>query len=189
MWCNFSYKNLNARRYVKHSTVALLFAACMGSSLCHANNNWQDTLPAAVPVGRGELTWFGLRIYQATLWASEQPFTSSQPFALQLEYYRNISRDRLVSASLREIKRLAKQPVAADTIADWQEQLERVFIDVQTGDQLIGVYHPEQGMRLYSRERLLGHITDVTLAQAFFDIWLNPDAEDQQLRRQLLGAS
>jgi hypothetical protein len=189
MWCNFSYKNLNVQQYLKHSTLAVLLVTCMSGSLSHANDRWQETLPGAHLVGHGELTWFGLRIYQATLWAAEQPFTPSKPFALQLDYYRNISRERLVNASIREIKRLAKHPIAANTIADWESRLQEVLIDVQTGDQLIGVYLPEYGMRLYQRERLLGSISDMALAQAFFDIWLNPDTEDNKLRQQLLGGS
>ncbi|WP_229263180.1 chalcone isomerase family protein [Duganella dendranthematis] len=150
---------------------------------------WRATLPQAQPLGGGDMTWFGLRIYRATLWSASKPFDAAQPFALQLSYYRHISRQRLVSTSMDEIRRLSRAPLPAATLARWEALLTSAFVDVSEGDQLIGVYQPGHGMQLYDRQRLLADLDDEALARAFFDIWLNPDSRDNKLRQRLIGTT
>lgn len=157
------------------------------SGLCSAAS-WQDELPQAERLGDGELSWLGFRIYHATLWAQQRPFQPQAPFALQLHYYRDISRRRLVQTSLDEMRRLRGAGLDAATLAQWQRALERAFTDVTAGDELIGVYLPGHGMRLYNQQRLLADIDDAGLARAFFGIWLDRDTRDQDLRRKLMGA-
>ncbi len=148
---------------------------------------WRVALPKAQPVGGGDMTFFGMRIYRATLWSASRPFDPAQPFALQLSYHRSISRQRLVDTSMDEIRRLAREPIPADTLARWKMLLASGFVDVNEGDELTGVYQPGRGMQLYDRQRMLADIDDDALARAFFDIWLNPDSRDQKLRQRLIG--
>lgn len=65
--------------------------------------------------------------------------------------------------------------------------MEKAFIDVKSGDQLIGVYLPGTGCRFYSQQTLLAEIPDESFANAFFSIWLDPRTKDNNLRQQLLG--
>ncbi len=148
---------------------------------------WRAALPKAQPVGGGDMTFFGMRIYRATLWSASRPFDPTQPFALQLSYYRSISRQRLVDTSMDEILRLARAPIPADTLARWKTLLASGFVDVNEGDELTGVYRPGRGMQLYDRQRMLADIDDEALARAFFDIWLNPGSRDRKLRQRLMG--
>ncbi|MBY0243695.1 MAG: chalcone isomerase family protein [Burkholderiaceae bacterium] len=151
--------------------------------------SWRDELPRAEVLGDGELSWLGFRIYHATLWSEQRPFQSERPFALQLQYHRSISRQRLVQTSLDEIERLQGNSVDAATLAQWNTKLLTAFTDVAPGDELTGVYVPGHGMRFYNRQRLLADIDDVRLARAFFGIWLNERTRDQGLRRKLLGGA
>ncbi|SHN40019.1 Chalcone isomerase-like [Duganella sacchari] len=183
MWS--SSFSINARRRLVLG--ALLAAATVASAPSVAAADWRTQLPQAQAVGGGDLRWFGLRIYHATLWSASRPFDAAQPFALQLSYYRSISRERLVSTSMEEIRRLSPVPIAAATLARWEAQLSNAFVDVRDGDELTGVYLPGNGMRLYDRQRLLAELNDEALARAFFDIWLNPDSRDPTLRLRLLG--
>jgi hypothetical protein len=167
----------------------LLALACLLlNNLCSAAS-WRDELPQAAALGKGELSWLGIRIYHATLWAERGPFQPERPFALQLHYYRTISRQRLVRTSLDEIERLGNGRIDSATLLQWHGALNRAFTDVTPGDELIGVFLPGHGMRLYNKQSLLADIDDVRLARAFFGIWLDADTRDQDLRRQLLGAS
>jgi hypothetical protein len=170
---------------------AALLAAAMAGLPCAAwaAADWRAQLPQAQALGGGDLTWFGLRIYRATLWSASKPFDAAQPFALQLHYYRSISRERLVRTSIDEIRRLSAAPIAAATLARWEALLNTAFIDVRDGDELTGVYLPGKGMQFYDRQRLLAELDDEALARAFFDIWLNPDSRDQRLRQRLIGAA
>lgn len=167
---------------------ACLLSLTLAAGPCHAAG-WRDELPRAEALGDGELRWLGFRIYHATLWAEQRPFQPERPFALQLRYYRSISRQRLVQTSLDEIRRLNGDPVDAAALAQWDKSLSRAFTDVAEGEELIGVYAPGHGMRFYNHHRLLADIADVRLARAFFGIWLDERTRDQDLRRKLLGAT
>ncbi|MES2163724.1 MAG: chalcone isomerase family protein [Pseudomonadota bacterium] len=165
----------------------LVLGALLLSGLCGAAS-WRDDLPQAERLGDGELSWLGFRIYHATLWAQQRPFQQQAAFALQLRYYRDISRQRLVQTSLDEMRRLRGAGLDPATLAQWKGALQRAFTDVASGDELIGVYLPGHGMRLYNQQQLLADIDDIGLARAFFGIWLDRDTRDQELRRKLMGA-
>lgn len=87
---------------------------------CQALANWQDSLPGAQVIGSGEFRKYGFDVYSARLWSTSRPLASDQPFALELIYQRNISREDLVNASVREIKRLAGSTVSDGQLASWQ---------------------------------------------------------------------
>lgn len=170
--------------------IALLLVA-LSSALwvtpsCFAAD-WRDALPQARLSGHGELRWFGFRVYDASLWSTTTPFDPNQTFALELTYARAISRERLVKTSIEEIRRLSGSRYTENQYSQWQAQLDNILLDVVEGDQLVGVYLPGTGARFYNRTQLLGQILDPDFAQAFFNIWLDPQSRDAQLRQHLLG--
>jgi hypothetical protein len=166
----------------------LLLCCLLASGICSAAT-WRDVLPQATVIGEGDMRWLGLRIYHATLWAGQRPFQADQPYALQVRYFRPISRHRLVKASMDEMRRLSEPGIDAATFAGWEGKLDQAFVDVAPGDELVAVHEPGRGMKLYSQRRLLADIDDPALARAFFGIWLDADTREPALRRQLIGAS
>jgi len=138
-------------------------------------------------VGRGELRWFGLAVYEATRWVQGERFDRSQPFALALTYARAIPRDRLVSTSVSEMKRLGWSDEAQ--LERWQEELARVFPDVREGDTIVGVSVPGRGARFFHQGRATGEVADAEFARAFFAIWLDERTRVPELRAQLLRGS
>lgn len=174
-------------RSARLAACVLLLATALAALPGHAAASWREALPVAQPIGSGTMTWLGFRIYQATLWAGQRPLDLSQPFALQLDYKVKISRDKLASTSIEEIQRMSPTPIASTTLARWKEELARAFVDVADGDELVGLYLPGRGMRLYDRDKQLAEIADPELAKAFFNIWLGQPSRDESLRRRLLG--
>ncbi|QKJ67422.1 chalcone isomerase family protein [Deefgea piscis] len=150
---------------------------------------WREHIPQAQAIGSGDLRWFGLRIYTAKLWSEKKPFDLNAPFALELTYHRNISREQFVETSLDEIKRLFGTRYSADTLKRWEGEMQRAFTDVKAGDQLIGVFIPNEGVRFYSGSKLLTDIRNPEFAKAFFAIWFDARSKDKDLRAQLLGNS
>lgn len=151
--------------------------------------NWQDALPGAQIVGTGEFRVFGFDVYNARLWSAARPLAPDQPFALELIYQRNISRDDLVKASIDEIKRLSGASVSALQLAGWQAQMQQSFVDVQAGTRITGLYLPGQGARFFVGQQLQHEVKDPQFARAFFDIWLDPRTRNPELRQQLLGTA
>lgn len=132
--------------------------------------------------GSGELTWFGFSLYRATLWvAGSDP--ASAPTALQLDYRRDIARQRLVQTSIDEMRRLGADEAQ---LQRWQTALERVFPDVSEGDTIVGVHFPGRGASFYYRGRPNGDVDDPEFARHFFAIWLDPQSRSPELRAALL---
>jgi hypothetical protein len=151
--------------------------------------NWQDALPNAQIIGAGEFRLFGFEVYDARLWSATRPLAADQPFALELIYKRDISRDDLVKASVDEIRRLSGTLVSPEQLAGWQVQMQQSFVDVQDGTRIIGVYLPGQGARFFVGQQLQHEVKDPQFARAFFDIWLDPRTRNPELRQQLLDAT
>lgn len=136
-------------------------------------------------LGNGEMRWFGLSIYQASLWSASVRFDDSAPFALSLRYSRDIAGKRLVSTSIDELKRLGSRDEA--TLKRWEKLLATVFPDVRQGESIVGVSLPAQGALFFHQGRLTGEIADPEFARAFFAIWLDARTRAPELRERLLG--
>lgn len=132
--------------------------------------------------GSGEMRWFGIALYQATLYVAGADVERA-PLALQLHYRRDIPRARLVQASIDEMRRLGAGPAQ---LQRWEPALLRVFPDVAQGDTITGVRVPGQGVRFYYNDGARGEIADPAFAQWFFAIWLDPKSHSPALRTQLL---
>lgn len=131
--------------------------------------------------GSGELRRFGFLIYEATLWAGDDP--TRPPLALQLTYQRQIRGQALAEASIAEMHKLGVTEKAQ--LERWSAALARIFPDVRPGDGLIGLYLPE-GAHFHQDGRWLGSIQEPAFARAFFGIWLDARTSAPELRAALL---
>lgn len=165
----------------------LLFLALAGSGLVNAlpeavrqsESGWQQW-------GSGEMSWLGFSLYRATLWAVGAPalnLPTTLPSALQLDYRRDIPRDRLVQTSVDEMRRLGASEAQ---LQRWEPELRRVFPEVKEGDSIVGVHYPGQRAVFYHRGRPTGEVLDAEFARLFFAIWLDPRSRSPSLRAALL---
>ncbi|MBC3875462.1 chalcone isomerase family protein [Undibacterium flavidum] len=168
---------------------SLAFTILLSSSVYA--ETWRQHLPQAKMLGGGEFRWWGFSIYTAKLWQQtpnkDGGLDPGATFALEITYSKSISRERFVDSSIDEIKRLHENKYSAEKLLTWRQYMEKAFIDVKSGDQLIGVFLPGVGCRFYSQQKLLAEIPDEAFANAFFSIWLDPRTKDTNLRQQLLG--
>ena len=130
--------------------------------------------------GSGEFRRFGFLVYEATLWAGDDP--PRPPLALRLDYKRDIEGKAIAAASVKEMRRF----VADESLLQrWSQQMQRIFPDVKPGDHLLGVYGKD-GASFYQDDRLLGRIDSPGFADAFFAIWLDARTSAPELRAALL---
>jgi hypothetical protein len=141
-------------------------------------------LPGFEAVGNGTLRFFGLRIYDATLWSPGGVWSASQPYALELVYARSFDGSEIAQRSIKEMRAQRAWPEA--TLALWEKDMRALFPDVAKGDRLIGLRQPGAGATFYSGPRRLGQIGDEDFAEAFFGIWLSPATSAPDLRAKLL---
>ncbi|WAC48142.1 chalcone isomerase family protein [Asticcacaulis sp. SL142] len=161
-------------------------ASCLAVSAFAAQAETPDILkhvPSAQKVGAGRFSHLGFDIFDATLYAPQSRYNASGPFALKLEYLRNIKGKSITDNSVKEIQ---KQGVSADKLNRWREQMAAIFPDVSKGASITGIRDASGHALFYSGGRLLGTIRDAEFSRAFFNIWLGPKAP-QTLRDKLLG--
>ena len=130
--------------------------------------------------GNGEFRRFGFLVYEATLWAGDDP--QRPPLALRLDYKRNLSGVAIAEASVKEMR-----PMGGDeaSLKRWGEQMVKIFPDVKAGDSIIGHYRPDGAAFIYNG-RPAGEIMEPEFARRFFGIWLDPRTSAPDLRALLL---
>lgn len=133
--------------------------------------------------GSGEFRRFGFLVYEATLWAGDDP--QRPPLALRLDYKRNIEGKAVAEASVKEMRRFVSDEAL---LRQWGEQMQRIFPEVKPGDHILGVYRQDV-VRFYQDDRLIGVIGTPGFAEAFFAIWLDARTSAPDLRMALLRQS
>jgi hypothetical protein len=150
------------------------------SELAAYGANWQAK-------GNGTLRFFGFKAYDATLWiqGAGAAFSFSRPFALEIRYATAIKGRDIFNTSLIELQRISTS--SPEQLLEWSKWMESVFVDVKSGDQLVGVHLPGEGIRLFLNGGLLGESGDTAFSEAFFKIWLDPKTKRPDLRAALLS--
>ena len=156
-----------------------LILAALGAPLAAFAAN--DPTAGLKQWGSGEFRRFGFLVYEATLWAGDDP--QRPPLAMKLTYRRTIAGQAIAEASVKEIRNLGVADEAS--LKRWGEQMAALFPDVKPADQIIGEYQPEAA-RFYFNGRLIGRIDDPAFARAFFGIWLDARTSAPDLRALLL---
>lgn len=164
----------SVRRSLLLALLALPFAGMAGASTA------VSPFPGLRRWGSGAFRRFGFHVYDATLWAGDDPL--QPPLALRLDYKRSIAGKAIAEASVKEMrKRVADTP----QLEAWGAEMARIFPDVRDGDHLLGLWQP-QGARFLQGERTLGDVDDPVFARAFFGIWLDDKTSVPELRAALL---
>ena len=140
--------------------------------------------------GQGIFRFWGLDIYEASLWMPAEAGTAwtTHRLVLSLQYRRNFSAQDIAQRSLQEM--LRQGPLSDAIVQQWQRQLTEALSDVRPGERLTAVYDPQQGLRFWhhaQRVRVSGQIDDRALAHKFLGIWLSESTSAPALRQALLG--
>ncbi len=144
-------------------------------------------IPEAHLIGSGRLRYFGLSVYDASLWALPDfkvAQLSQQRFALCLTYLRAFTASDIAQRSLQEIRRIHQ--VAPDTARVWLTALQEAMPDVAAGDRITAL-HPPGGVAFWHQGRSIGGISDTAFGSKFFDIWLSVSTSEPKLRNALLA--
>ena len=167
-------------------SLMLLFLMPMGAEALMLPEQVARDFPNLRLAGEGRLRWFGLNIYDATLWISGARWTGEQEFALDIRYARDIKSRRLVQTSADEMRRLGFGDERQ--LVKWVEEMTRVIPDVKKGEHLTGVNRPGAGAQFYYQGKAIGSIADPEFARAFFAIWLDARTREPELRQSLIGS-
>ena len=147
-------------------------------------------LPDALVSGTARLTFFGFQVYDSTLWITPG-FKASDyaryPFALQLDYLRNLSGTAIAERSIKEMRGVAS--FNAEQEKRWLKAMQDAFPDVKAGDRIVGLHTPGLGARFWYNGQVRPAVADTEFSHAFFGIWLSEKTSEPALRSSLLEHS
>ena len=159
--------------------------AMIGVSPALAADKIGAYVPAAEKVGEARYTYLFWDLYDITLYAPRGAWSENAPFALRLKYLRDLSGKKIADKSVEEIRNQGYDNELR--LADWHEQMRRIFPDVEKDMSLTGVY-TENGETLFYRDyEEIGRISDPEFGRHFFNIWLGSKTSAPELRARLLG--
>lgn len=147
-----------------------------------------NSLPNVELAGRGKLTFFGLEVYESSLWTAPSfkgLAFENHSFALELHYLRNFTAIDIAKRSIDEMQRI--EPVPEQKVAAWTKTLSECFPNVKKGDRIVGVHKPGFGIIFWHNGKRSGEIRDAEFSRQFFGIWLSPKTSEPKLRLVLLG--
>lgn len=138
-------------------------------------------------VGKGDLRFLGLKVYEARLFAlpqAEEATLLNGPLALELHYNLRFKGEDIARRSLEEMEGLGL--IDATQNDRRLAELKALFPSVEAGDRLTGVYQPKAPSPFFFNGRSIGEIRDPEFAQKFFRIWLDPKTSEPKLRQSLI---
>ena len=141
--------------------------------------------PGLKAQGGGELTYFGLSIYDGYFWSPRRGWKEDGPCALDLHYHRGLDGAKIAARSLQEITKLGYG--TPEQRSRWGEAMRRLFPNVEKGDRLTGISLPGGIVRYFHNDRPIGDIDEPGFGRAFFAIWLDPKTSEAAFRQLLLG--
>lgn len=141
--------------------------------------------PGMHPFGKGRHTYWGIRVYDATLWIVGPQWSAATPHALDIEPGRAVPSDTLVKNAIAEMRDLK---LGDDSkLRLWQAEMTKLIPNVQQGDQIVIFCSDANKTLAYLNDSKTGEIDDPSLCPAVMSVWLHPQTKHQAMRRSLLG--
>ena len=172
--------------------LALGTASAGDDDAARGADTWQDAREALElkTVGTTRLRWLMFRVYDAALWTPTGRFDgleSGEVKALEIEYLRSISAERILDITRDEWVRLG---IGDDESRErWLEQLADIIPDVRDGSRLTAVAFPDGYTRFFDGDGLIGEVDEPDFGRHFLAIWLHEDTREASMRRELIGES
>jgi hypothetical protein len=138
-------------------------------------------------IGEAVLKYLFWDVYRAELYAPAAGWRPDAPFALSLNYLRDIDGADIADRTISEMRDQGFDD--ENKLSAWRIQLRVIFPDVSDGTRLTGVRDADGNTIFYRDGGKIGEIKDPSFTRRFFDIWLGDKTSEPALRRALLGGT
>ena len=138
-------------------------------------------------IGEGTLKVLMWEVYDLRLFTDGTPFLWSDKFMLEFDYSRELKKESVIDASLKEFK---LQPNVTDKdIKAWEVYLEQVIQSVQKGTKASVMWVPDSQIIFHYEGSKPTTIENEKFARAFLNIWLGEKTSRPKLRNKHLNKS
>ena len=156
-------------------------------SLSWTNEIKQEVFQSPKLIGEGTLKVLMWEVYDLRLITDGTPFSWQNKFMLEFDYSRELKKESVIDASLKEFK---LQPNVSDKdIKAWAVYLEQVIQPVQKGTKATVQWVPGGQIIFHYEGSKPTTIENEKFARAFLNIWLGEKTSRPKLRNQLLKKS
>ena len=150
-----------------------------------ATDMWQKNIKSFALIGEGAFKVFVWDLYDLKLFSEMNSFSWQNKFILEFDYKRELKKDKVIEASLKEMRR--QKGVAEKEINAWKMHLEQGIKTVQEGTKATVEWVPEGKITFHYEGKAPVIINDKQFAKSFINIWLGQDTSEPELRSALLG--
>jgi hypothetical protein len=147
----------------------------------------QEVFQSPILIGEGTLKVLMWNIYDLRLYTDGTIFSWQNKFMLEFTYKREVKKDSVVDASLKEFR--LQSDITEKEIQDWKEYLEQAVSSVQKGDISIAEWDPKGKIKFYYNGTAPITIENKKFARAFLNIWLGEETSRPALRSLILGSN
>ena len=172
---------------MRNKLVGTLFLTFIFSQSVIADDIISSYITNAQKVGEGRFSVLFLDIYDAKLFGPNGEWATNKPFALSIQYLRDIKGKDLARRSVEEMR---KQGLEDEIIlAEWYTIMKNMFPDVKSGSVLTAVFLPSQHTKFFANNQEIGIVEGDDFLNWFSGIWLSEKTSEPELRQQLIGHS
>jgi len=157
------------------------------SSISWTGQAQQEDFQSPKLIGEGTLKVLMWEVYDLRLFTDGTPFSWNNKFMLEFDYSRELKKESVIDASLKEFK---LQPNVTDKdIKAWEVYLEKVIQSVQKGAKASIIWVPDGQIIFHYEGSKPTTIENEKFARAFLNIWLGERTSRPKLRNKLLNKS
>ena len=157
------------------------------SSISWTSQAQQEGFQSPKLIGEGTLKVLMWEVYDLRLFTDGTPFSWKNKFMLEFDYSRELKKESVIDASLKEFK---LQPNVTDKdIKAWEVYLEKVIQSVQKGAKASIIWVPDGQIIFHYEGSKPTTIENEKFARAFLNIWLGERTSRPKLRNKLLNKS
>ena len=176
---------------VRYKVVKLIiqaFVICpyiFASMFAGATDMWQKNIQSFALIGEGTLKVFVWDLYDLKLFSETNSFSWQNKFILEFDYKRELKKDKVIEASLKEMRR--QKGVSEKQINAWKTHLELGINTVWEGTKAAVEWAPDGQITFHYEGKAPVTINDKLFAKSFINIWLGQETSEPELRSALLG--
>ena len=166
-------------------TIFLFLLISFAPAILAASEVWRTRLQSPTIIGEGTLKIFLWEVYDIRLLSDGGPFSWHDDFVLEFVYKRDLTKDEVIEASIKEMRR--QKNITDSQIERWQKYLQQGIKSVQPATKAALFWTDKGTITYYYEGKTPVTIKDAAFARAFINIWLGADTSEPALRKALLG--
>jgi hypothetical protein len=177
-----------ARKLYKIFIVKILVIFLANTALVNAENYTNKENFGYNFCKKHQFKFFFIAIYDVRLCLNDKKLLSPElifkdNFSIILNYKKNLSKQKIVTSSINEIKRYYQ--ISQNQEEEFTKKLNSIFISVKKTDLIEAKFNKNGNLTFYHNKNYLGQITNTDFVIKFMNIWLHKNNKHKKLTRDL----